>query len=170
MTPPSHIPQERNELTIGAAAQMESTRTGPDRNRWDEVHFEDSISRMARVGPRRGHKVQTVALWVATTILHGCIAYFGWQWINSLRASAAIATPPVIKSHPVREPLPAPEVRSTPRSRAGRRSPTLQETPILPKNVKCIDGVPYTTRIGDDGSTVIEILKINGRRATCRTQ
>ena len=140
---------------------MENQRSIPARTRWDEVHNTNTGRGMARIREERSGRTQTVALYVVAAILHGCIGYFGWRWISSMQTpSPAIAT--VSRVEPTQKTVPAPKARP-------RINPTKSSiAPVIPRKILCVAGIPYTTRTGNDGSMVIEVITIGGKPATCQ--
>lgn len=156
---------------------MDDTRAISERPRWDDIEIKEPDR---RASPRRKSR----RTWIGNAILifgaaagHAAIGYFGYQWVRNNQAPTYSETLPAASKRAGEVPETTIHNRDEPDYEGKmqwNRSEGLSFAPHprnmeakLPGKLKCVAGIAYTTRIGADGSTIIDVVTIKGRPATC---
>jgi len=174
---PYALQQRPNGTTRGTLVQMDDTRAISERPRWDEIQIKGSGRRGSQPRTSRRTWVGNAILIVGAAAGHAAIGYFGYQWIRNNQAPTFSETLPTRSKradeisettiHQWDKPDYEGKMQWT-RSEGINFAPSPRNIDArLPGKLKCVAGIAYTTRTGAAGSTIIELVTIKGRPATC---
>ncbi|HQZ65427.1 MAG TPA: hypothetical protein PLY87_10145 [Planctomycetaceae bacterium] len=156
---------------------MDDTRAISERPRWDEIEIKGPGRRVSLRRASRRTWLGNAILIVGAAAGHAAIGYFGYQWIRNNQAPTFSETLPATSKRADEISETTIHERDKPEYKGKmplKRSEEINLAPsprnidaMLPGKLKCVAGIAYTTRTGADGSTIIELVTIKGRPATC---